>query len=207
MSRGLRRAGPMVHSPPSCGDRVHIYAKSCPRLDSRDESASDVRGSRALRRGWRSGAPGGTGRSGPRSAEAVYRGTCRMTIVDGLHDLGGRARPVPRRGAAIQADQASHLSHLQPQSRVQQEMLDEPSRGVVVTAVFQELKRGFENGNLPSGQPFALQPRPLLRPAAARCRYVTPRVVSPRGGFEAVPQLRDSRSGLKAPRRLVRQGT
>jgi hypothetical protein len=47
---------------------------------------------------------------------------------------------------------------------VQQEMLDEPSRGVVVTAVFQELKRGFENGNLPSGQPFALQPRPLQPP-------------------------------------------
>ncbi len=46
---------------------------------------------------------------------------------------------------------------------------------------------------------------PEDRPAAVRCRYVTPQVVSPEGGLEAIP-LRDSRSGQKTPRKLVRQG-
>jgi len=48
---------------------------------------------------------------------------------------------------------------------------------------------------------------PEDRSAAVRCRYVTPQVVSPEGGLEAIPQLRDSRSGQKTPRKLVRQGT
>ncbi len=48
---------------------------------------------------------------------------------------------------------------------------------------------------------------PEDRPAAVRCRYVTPQVVSPEGGLEAIPQLRDSRSGQKTPHKLVRQGT
>ena len=73
-------------------------------------------------------------------------GRCR----DEVH----RSRPTKR----------ATLCHLKPQFRVHQEMLDKASRGVVVTAVFQEPERGFENGDLMSLQTFASQPRPLQPP-------------------------------------------
>ncbi len=43
------------------------------------------------------------------------------------------------------------------------------------------------------------------RPAAARCRYVTPHGGLPECNLDAMPQLRDSPSSQEAPRKLVRQ--